>query len=149
MASGEVVLVAAAVLAAGVLTSLAPPARALADIGKPSAKVGPGPVRQAVDRLGYRFDLRVDPNRAAVRNDFAVRVTRAGQPVDGARLTATLTMLEMEMGSQQYALAGAGDGLYRRAAPALVMVGRWGLSFRFEPPGRAPVDVVVIDRVSR
>jgi len=149
MASGEVVLVAAAVLAAGVLTSLAPPARALADIGKPSAKVGPGPVRRTVERRGYRFDLRVEPNRAAVRNDFSVRVTRRGKPVDGARVTATLTMLEMEMGSQQYALSAGGDGLYRRAAPALVMVGRWALSLRLEPPGRAPVDVVVLDRVSR
>ena len=148
MASGEVVLVAAAVLAASVLTSLAPPARALADIGTPDAKVGPGPVRRAVDRQGYRFDVRIDPNRAAVPNDFAVRVTRAGAPVEGARLTATLTMLEMEMGSQQYALTGGAGGLYRRAEPALVMVGRWGLELRFEPPGRTPVDVVVIDRVS-
>jgi copper transport protein len=148
MASGEVVLLAGAVLAASVLTSLAPPASALADIGTPHAKAGPGPVREAVEREGYRFDVRVDPNRAAVPNAFAVRVTRSGRPVDGARLTATLTMLEMEMGSQEYALTGTGDGRYRLAAPALVMVGRWGLSYRFEPPGRPPVDVIVVDRVS-
>jgi hypothetical protein len=54
----------------------------------------------------------------------------------------------MEMGSQEYALTGTGDGRYRLAAPALVMVGRWGLSYRFEPPGRPPVDVIVVDRVS-
>ena len=149
MASGEVVLVAGAVLAAAVLTNLAPPPDALAEIGKPDAKVGPGPVRRAVKREGYRFDLRVSPNRAAVENDFAVQVTRAGTPVDGARVTATLTNLDMEMGAQQYELAGAEDGRYGRAAPALVMVGRWGLSLRLEPPGRAPVDVVVLDRVGR
>ena len=149
MASGEVVLVAGAVLAAAVLTSLAPPARALADIGKPSAKVGPGPVRQAVDRRGYRFDLRVDPNRAAVPNDFAVRVTRAA-----SRSTARASPPRSPCSTWRWARSStrspaAGTALYRRAAPALVMVGRWGLSLRLEPPGRAPVDVVVLDRVGR
>jgi hypothetical protein len=28
------------------------------------------------------------------------------------------------------------------------MVGRWGLRLRLEPPGRTPVDLVVLDRVS-
>ena len=149
MASGEVVLLTGAVLAAAVLTTLAPPAGALADIGTPDAKVGPGPVRRAVARQGYRFDLRVAPNRAAVENAFAVRVTRGGKPVDGARVTATLTNLDMEMGTQEYELSGGEDGLYRRRGPGLVMVGRWGLSLRLEPPGRTPVDVVVLDRVGR
>ena len=42
LVGGEVVLVAGAVFAAAVLTSLAPPAKAVADLGKPAARVGPG-----------------------------------------------------------------------------------------------------------
>ena len=110
MASGEVVLLAGAVLAASVLTSLAPPASALADIGTPTREGRPGAGPGGGRARGLPVRLRVDPNRAAVPNAFAVRVTRSGRPVDGARLTATLTMLEMEMGSQEYALTGAGDG---------------------------------------
>jgi copper transport protein len=96
----------------------------------------------------YRVELRVDPNRAAVPNSFAVRITRAGKPVDGADVTATFTMLEMAMGSQAYRLSAAGNGVYRRSAPALVMVGRWGLSFEIRPPGASPFSIVLVDRAA-
>jgi copper transport protein len=39
-------------------------------------------------------------------------------------------------------------GEYSRFAPALVMVGHWGLSFRIEPRGSAPFDVTILDRAS-
>ena len=45
-------------------------------------------------------------------------------------------MLDMEMGRQAYRLPETAPGVYGREAPALVMVGHWGLSLRFEPPGR-------------
>jgi copper transport protein len=73
---GEVVVVAGVVFAAAVLTSLAPPAKAVADLGKPSARVGPGAVAKTLDKGGYRVALRVDPNRAAVPNRFEVTLTR-------------------------------------------------------------------------
>ncbi|HWK26070.1 MAG TPA: copper resistance protein CopC, partial [Solirubrobacter sp.] len=50
---GEAVLVAGVVLAAAVLTSLAPPAKAVADLGTPSARVGPGAVATRVEHGDY------------------------------------------------------------------------------------------------
>ena len=47
----------------------------------------------------------------------------------GADVTATFAMLDMEMGEQAYRLPETAPGVYSRAAPALVMVGHWGLSF--------------------
>ena len=75
------------------------------------------------------------PNRAAAQNDFSVRIERGGAPVRGADVVVTFTMLDMEMPAQSYRLAESeSPGLYERAAPALVMVGHWGLSFQVQPP---------------
>jgi copper transport protein len=145
---GEIVLVVGAVCAAAVLSSLAPPSKALADIGKAAARVGPGPVARAVESNGYRVELRVDPNRAAVPNDFSVRITRGGQPVRGANVTASFTMLDMEMGQQAYHLAETSPGVYTHSAPALVMVGHWGLSIDVEPRGGQPFNVLVVDHAT-
>ena len=72
----EVVLVAGAVFAAAVLSSLPPPSKALASIGSASAHAGPGPVTSVVTKNGYRLEFHVTPNRAAVPNDFAVSISR-------------------------------------------------------------------------
>jgi copper transport protein len=149
LVGGEVILVVAVVAVAAVLSSLAPPSKALAAIGSASGKVGPGPVARVVDEHGYRLELHVTPNRAAVPNDFEVRITRNGVPVRGAQVTATFAMLDMEMPQQSYLLAeSSSPGAYRRAAPALVMVGHWGLSFEIVPRGAAPFTVVLVDRAS-
>ena len=66
----SVVLVAGAVAAAAVLSSLPPPAAALAKAGGALARVGPGRVVRTVQHNGYTLRLRVDPNRAAVPNDW-------------------------------------------------------------------------------
>jgi copper transport protein len=113
-----------------------------------TAKVGPGPVVATVVKSGYRLEIHVTPNRAAVPNDFAVRLSRAGQPVRGADVVLRFTMLDMEMGQQEYRLQETVPGLYTHAAPALVMVGHWGLSFDVTPAGRAPFDVLVVDRAA-
>src|SRR5207248_1966395 len=55
LVAGEVLLVAGAVGAAAVLSSLPPPAKALASIGHASAHVGPGRVLRVVDRSGYKL----------------------------------------------------------------------------------------------
>jgi copper transport protein len=148
LVGGEVLLVVAAVAVAAVLSSLAPPSKALAAIGSASGKVGPGPVTKVVEESGYRLELQVTPNRAAVPNEFAVRITRNGVAVRGAQVTATFTMLDMEMPQQSYVLAESSPGVYRRASPALVMVGHWGLSFEIIPKGAAPFTVLLIDRAS-
>lgn len=146
LVGGEVVLVAGAVLAAALLSSLPPPPKALAGLAKPSAHTGPGPVTTVVNRDGYRLELRVTPNRAATQNEFSVRVERGAAPVRGADVVATFTMLDMEMPAQSYRLAETQPGLYERAAPALVMVGHWGLSFQIEPRGAKPFAVLLLDR---
>jgi copper transport protein len=148
LVSGELLLVVAAVVAAAVLSSLAPPAKALAKVGGASARVGPGPVAAVVDKSGYRVELRVSPNRAAAENSFSLRITHGGTPVRGAEVVIGATMLDMEMGTQSYALPETAPGVYTHAAPALVMVGHWGLSFDITPKGRPPFSVLVVDRAS-
>jgi copper transport protein len=146
LVSGEVVLVTSAVFAAAVLSSLAPPSKALAKVGGASAHVGPGAVTQVVRKNGYTFKVNVTPNRAAVPNSFGVQVTRNGKAVDGADIVLTFEMLDMEMGEQAYRLTETAPGVYAHAAPALVMVGHWGLSFNVTPRGAPPFNVLVIDK---
>jgi copper transport protein len=146
--AGEAVLVAGAVLAAALLSSLPPPPKALAGIGAASGHTGPGPVERVIERAGYRLEFDVQPNRAAVANDFAVRITRNGKPVRGAQVTTTFTMLDMEMPSQAYRLTERSPGVYARSVPALVMVGHWGLGFDIAPPGAQPFSVLLVDRAN-
>jgi copper transport protein len=131
-----------------VLSSLPPPPKALASLGRASAHVGPGKVVSVVEKGAYRLELAVDPNKAAVPNAFAVRITKDGKPVRGADVTATFTMLDMEMGQQAYRLAEEAPGVYRKSVPALVMVGRWGLQFEVQPPGGQPFSVLLLDRAN-
>jgi copper transport protein len=146
LVAGETLLVAAAVAVAAVLSSLPPPPKALAAAGNASAHVGPGAVSRTVARDGYTFAVRISPNRAAVPNDFAVRVTKSGRPVRGAAVTLRFDMLDMEMQSLEYTLPETEPGLYARSAPALVMVGHWGLTLTMTPPTGPQVNVVVEDR---
>ena len=75
----EASLVTVAVFAAATLSSLAPPAAALAKEGSALAKVGPGPVSQTVHKDGYTLKVLVNPNKAVVApNSFAVQITKNG-----------------------------------------------------------------------
>jgi copper transport protein len=148
LVAGEVLLVAAAVLVAAILSSLPPPSKALASVGNASARVGPGPVTSVAQKNGYRVELSVSPNRAAVPNDFAVRLTRGGNPVHGADIVIRVDMLDMAMGQQEYRLSETAPGVYTHAAPALVMVGHWGLSFTITPRGQQPFDVLIVDHAT-
>jgi YtkA-like len=105
-------------------------------------------VAKVVRRGGYRLEFRVRPNRAAVPNAFSVAVTRNGRPVRGADVTISFAMLDMEMQNQAYRLRETRPGVYAHAAPALVMVGHWGLSFRIAPRRGQALSVVVVDRAS-
>jgi copper transport protein len=148
LVSAEVVLVVAAVAVAAVLSSLPPPPKALASIGSASAHTGPGRVAELVSSHGYELQIGVNPNRAAVPNEFALRLTKNGRPVTGATVTATFTMLDMEMQSQIYKLSESSPGLYEHSAPALVMVGHWGISYGVSPPGGTPFNVLIEDRAN-
>ena len=148
LVSVEVLIVIGTLFAAAVLSSLPPPPKALASLGKPNAHAGPGPVTSVVEQAGYRLELHVSPNRAATMNDFAVRITRGGKPLRGATVIASFAMLDMEMPTQAYRLVERSPGLYEHSAPALVMVGRWGLTFDVEAPGKSPFSVVLVDRAN-
>jgi copper transport protein len=148
LVTGETLLVVAAVFAAAVLSSLPPPSKALAAVGGASAHVGPGPVTKVVRKNGYTMAFDVAPNKAAVPNTFRVRISQGGKPVQGADVVASFLMLDMEMGTQAYRLAETAPGTYEHAAPALVMVGHWGLSFDITPPGGAPFNVLLVDKAN-
>jgi len=144
----EVVLVAAIVFAAAVLSSLPPPAKALGNLGGAPIRVGPGPVSKTFERNGYDVKATITPNRAAQPNTFTLSLTKDGKPVTGANVTTTFAMLDMEMGQQAYAFEEVRPGVFRHSAPALVMVGRWGITSHVEPPGGKPFDVVLVDRAN-
>jgi copper transport protein len=146
--AGETVLVAGAVFVAALLSSLAPPPPAFALQNQAVASVGPGRVAETVTRAGYRLQVLVSPNKAAAPNAFALRITRGGRPVRHANVTLTFNHLEMQMPQQQYQLAETRPGIYSRRAPALIMVGKWGLSFTVTPPGGQPFTALVVDEAN-
>jgi copper transport protein len=92
--------------------------------------------------------VRVTPNRAAVNNKFELTLTRNGRPVRGAQVITKFDMLDMEMGEQSYLLREQLPGLFRHSAPALVMVGHWGLLFEVTPPGSKPFVITLLDKAS-
>jgi copper transport protein len=148
LVSGEVVLVAATIFAAAVLSSLAPPSKALAEVGNASAHVGPGPIVSVVKKNGYELRFRVAPNKAAVPNAFAVQITRNGKPVRHASVLLTFAMLDMSMPNQEFHLSETSPGIYGDEKPALVMVGHWGLTFAVTPQGGAPFSVLLVDHTT-
>ncbi len=148
LVSGEVVLVVGAFFGAALLTSLPPPPPALASLGAINANVGSNG-QAMVKKNGYTLHFQFSPNKAAVPNTFAVKIEKDGKPVKGADVTATFTMLDMEMQQQEYSLPQRSEGAYARAnVPALVMVGRWGVGFNITPPGAAPLEVQLLDHAS-
>jgi copper transport protein len=146
--SGEIAIVVAIVFAAAVLTSLAPPPPAFALENSAIAKVGPGRVAQTVHRSGYELEVLVSPNKAAAPDSFALRISKNGQPVRGASVTLTFNHLEMQMPQQEYQLKETQPGVYSRAAPALVMVGRWGLTFQITPPNGHQFTALIVDQAN-
>jgi copper transport protein len=147
LVGAEIVIVAGIIFAAAVLSSLPPPPKALAGLVAP-VHVGPGPVVRTVTRDGYTAQVRVTPNRAAQANRFVISLTKNGKPVTGANVTTTFAMLDMEMGQQAYAFKETSPGAYTHSAPALVMVGHWGITFNVEPPGGNPFTVTLVDRAN-
>jgi copper transport protein len=146
--AGETVLVAGAVFVAAVLSSLAPPPPAFAKQNAALASVGPGRVAQTIKRAGYRLQVLVSPNKAAAPDSFALRITKGGRPVRHANVTLTFNHTEMQMPQQQYQLAETQPGVYSRRAPALIMVGKWALSFNVSPPGGRQFTALIVDEAN-
>jgi copper transport protein len=148
LVSGEAIVVAGAIFAAAVLSSLAPPPPAFALENSAIAKVGPGRVAETVRHAGYELQVLVSPNKAAAPDSFALRITKGGKPVRGANVTLTFNHLEMQMPQQEYQLTETQPGVYSRAAPALVMVGKWGLSFQITPRSGPPFTALIVDQAN-
>ncbi|HTP18613.1 MAG TPA: copper resistance protein CopC [Solirubrobacteraceae bacterium] len=146
LVSGELMIVVAVVFAAAVLSSLPPPPPAFALENSAIAKVGPGRVAETVRHAGYVLQVLVSPNKAAAPDSFALRITKGGQPVRGADVTLLFNHLEMQMPTQEYQLTETQPGIYSRAAPALVMVGRWGLTFQVTPKLGLPFTALIVDQ---
>jgi copper transport protein len=146
LVSGEILFVVAALFAAAVLSSLAPPSSALAKVQNVAARVGPGPISATVSKSPYRVRVEVTPNRAAVPNTFRIELTRNGKPVHGAQVITKFDMLDMEMGEQSYKFKELEPGVFSKSAPALVMVGHWGLVFQVTPPKGRPFVVTLVDK---
>jgi copper transport protein len=148
LVGGEVIVVAGVVFAAAVLSSLAPPPPAFALQNSALAQVGPGRVVESVSHAGYRLQVLVSPNKAAAPDSFALRITKGGKPVRGANVTLTFNHTEMQMPQQEYQLTETKPGVYARAAPALVMVGRWALSFQVTPKSGPPFTALILDQAN-
>jgi copper transport protein len=148
LVGGEVAVVTGLVFVAAVLSSLAPPPPAFALENSAIAKVGPGRIARAVSVAGYELQVLVSPNKAAAPDSFALRITKHGQPVANASVTLAFNHLEMAMPQQEYRLAETEPGVYARVAPALVMVGRWGLRFEITPPGGPSFTALIVDQAN-
>jgi copper transport protein len=148
LVSGEATLVIGILFAAAVLSSLAPPPPAFALQNSALATVGPGRVAQTIKREGYVLEVLVTPNKAAAPDSFALRLTKNGQPVRGANVTLTFNHTEMQMPQQEYQLTETSPGVYSRAAPALVMVGKWALDYQITPPGAPPFSALILDQAN-
>jgi copper transport protein len=148
LVSGEALILTGVVFAAAVLTSLAPPPPSFALQSAAVASVGPGRVAHTVKRNGYELQVLVTPNKAAAPDSFALRITKNGQPVRGANVTLTLNHTEMQMPQQEYQLTETQPGVYTRAAPALVMVGKWALAFQITPHNAPAFTTLILDQAN-
>jgi copper transport protein len=148
LVSIEAVLVVGAIFVASLLSSIAPPPPAFALENSALAHVGPGRVAATVSRAGYELQVLVSPNKAVQPDSFGLRITRNGRPVTGASVTLSFNHLQMEMPQEEYQLTETSPGVYTRSAPALVMVGPWGLQFQITPKSGLPFNALIVDQAN-
>jgi hypothetical protein len=111
------------------------------------ARVGPGRVATSLRAHGYRLELRLSPNRAsAVRGRMSVTLSQNGEPVSGARIRLTFTMLDMKMDGLFVFLRQTAPGRYDRVTQRL-MFGRWGLRVAVKPKHEKSFSVNLVDHV--
>ena len=139
---------AGAVLLGAAVLQLAHPAWLPAALGgskafASNANVGPGRFRVRA----YEVELSVSSARAFRAGALSLRLAHAGRPLDGARIQATFTMLDMDMPSVSASFSGSGPGRYRASTPALGMAGHWGLRIDVRPPRGSRFAVNVVDDV--
>jgi copper transport protein len=146
--AGEAVLVAGAIFAAALLSSLAPPPPAFARENSAVAHVGPGVVSTTVHENGYSVTMLVTPNKATAENAFTLKLTKSGKPVTGATVVVQFNQLDMVMPETEYGLAETSPGVYTRKAAPLVMVGHWGLTYNITPPHGQLLSGTIVDKAN-
>jgi hypothetical protein len=115
-----------------------------------AASVGPGPVVTTVQAGSYRLAIRLEPNRASIRDRLSVAVEQGGRPVAAARVAVTYSMPSMGMRDVYTGrLPEATRGTYGARQPVFGMPGSWQLSFAVTPPHGAPITVAINDRMMR
>jgi hypothetical protein len=120
---------------------------ATSDAARGGLEVGPGQVLSTFPAASRTLELRITPNRASVWNTLRLRITKSGASLLGARVTASMTMRAMSMGTQTFRLREAPGGTYSYAGPALVMAGAWEIRLVVAPFRGTPFTVHVHDRV--
>ena len=137
--AGETLLVVGAIFAAGIMSSVAPPPDSLAQVGAATAEVGPAPVRETVTEGEYELEF-VDRRRNRPRSPTPSRCwsSATANPVRGRRGDrARFSMLDMEMGQQNYKFNRRGPGRLRPPEPAGAGHGRpLGAGLHDHPDGR-------------
>jgi predicted metal-binding membrane protein len=113
-----------------------------------SVSVGPGAAERFAHASGYELRLQLGPSRALKSGAMSLTLRKNNRPVSGARIRATFSMLDMDMGNVSARLPETGHGTYGRKRPKLGMAGRWGLSIAIAPPGAKPFTVNVLDQVA-
>jgi hypothetical protein len=114
----------------------------------PSLAVGPARVHAAVRQGPLRLDLRVAPNRGAVANGFSVRLRSGAMAVHGARLSLTITMLDMPMPPVTLRLRETQGGTYLATAAPFLMLGRYRLAYRLQTASGRRGAVALVDRIA-
>jgi copper transport protein len=150
-----------AIIAAGALTSLAPPIDSIAVAVSPSATptptamrvptVTPGPTRtpvpsQPFDQTQAAGDLRVrlEVSPARIGDDhFRVTVTdQGGAPVETQLVRLGFAMLEMDMGTNQLVATPEGQASYTVSGAPLSMVGAWQVTVTVRRAGVRDVEAI-------
>lgn len=86
-------------------------------------------------------DLQIDakPNSGKVTpgdNDIALTISKDGKPITGAKVTASVAMTSMDMGTTHPEVKDLGNGKYSVKA-SFSMIGPWRLTLKVVAPGKA------------
>jgi len=149
----EAARVAGVALLAAAVIQFAHPAWLPRALGGPTpfrseVQVGPGAVMRVMRMGGYQVTLHLNPNRATRSGGVRIGLRRRGEALDGARVQANLTMLDMDMPNLSRPLQRMGPGVYSTTFPAVGMAGRWGVRFEIAPAKDQPFALDIVDRVA-
>lgn len=118
------------------------PARAHA-----AASLGPKPGAIVLRSGANAVSLAITPNSASDWNIITAMPTRSGRPIADAKVSLSMTMTAMAMGTSRYRMTQVRRGVYRFNGPGMVMSGPWALQIDVKPHDGHPFTVGVRDQV--